>query len=60
MIRAIDIKSGKFTTHEHDEERYGNQLYTTFKVSKDVPLKNILPRSYTESLFYLKGRRVLD
>jgi len=36
MIRAIDIKSGKFTTHEHDEERYGNQLYTTFKVSKDV------------------------
>lgn len=59
MIRAMDLATGKFTTHGNDST-YGNQLYTTFKVDPDVPLKPVLPTTYTESLFYLKGRRVIE
>ena len=32
----------------------------TYKVDKDIPLKQILPMSYEESLQYLQGKRTID
>lgn len=59
MMRAIDLATGKFTMHG-ETDSFGNQLYTIFKVSPNIPLKKVLPGTYTESLFYLKAKRVID
>lgn len=61
MMRSVDLATGHFTTHGVDEsEIYGNQLYCVFKVSSEISLKPVLPTTYTESLFYLNAKRVID
>ena len=37
-----------------------NTLNFTYKVDKHIELKHVMPKSYTESLLFLQGMRIID
>ena len=41
-------------------EKERNLLNLTYKIDRSINLKQIMPKSYSESLLYLQGKRMID
>lgn len=50
--------SGDTLNQFDSEER--NIINLTYKIDKAIKLKHIMPISYSDSLQYLQGKRILD
>ena len=42
------------------EDTKGSLFYMTYQVSKEIKLKQVMPKDYEEQLLYLKGKRIID
>ena len=51
---------GNKTSLDPFEEKENNLLNLTYKIDRGVNLKQIMPKSYSESLLYLQGKRMID
>ena len=60
-LAYVQVESNSFdlaSTGSSDDER--NILHLTYRVNKTIRLKQVMPKSYSESLCFLQGKRIID